>query len=54
MPRRTSQVLLQATRPFRVSRTILPAKSERALNKFLTEYDWDEGQLNREQLELLQ
>lgn len=33
---------------------VLPAKSERALNKFLTEYDWDEDRLNRERLELLQ
>jgi SRSO17 transposase len=33
---------------------VLPAKSERALNKFLTKYDWDEGRLNRERLELLQ
>jgi hypothetical protein len=33
---------------------MLPAKSERALNKFLTEYDRDENQLNKERLELLQ
>ena len=37
-----------------ISNIVLPAKSERALNKFLTEYDWDEDQLNRERLELLQ
>ena len=37
-----------------ISTLVLPAKSERALNKFLTEYDWDEDQLNRERLELLQ
>ena len=33
---------------------MLPAKSEPALSKFLTEYDWDEDQLNKERLELLQ
>ena len=37
-----------------ISTHVLPAKSERALNKFLTEYDWDEDQLNKERLELLQ
>jgi len=37
-----------------ISTHVLPAKSERALNKFLTEYDWDENQLNKERLELLQ
>jgi len=37
-----------------ISTIVLPAKSERALNKFLTEYDWDENQLNRERLALLQ
>ncbi|SDY31295.1 SRSO17 transposase [Halobellus clavatus] len=37
-----------------ISNIVLPAKSERALNKFLTEYDWDEDQLNKERLELLQ
>ncbi|MFP9193996.1 transposase, partial [Natrialbaceae archaeon A-CW1-1] len=37
-----------------ISTHVLPAKSERALNKFLTEYDWDEDQLNRERLALLQ
>lgn len=25
-----------------IAREVLPAKSKRALNKFLTEYDWDE------------
>jgi SRSO17 transposase len=37
-----------------ISNHVLPAKSERALNKFLTEYDWDEDQLNRERLAFLQ
>jgi len=37
-----------------ISTHVLPAKSERALNKFLTEYEWDEQQLNRERLDLLQ
>ena len=37
-----------------ISNIVLPAKSERALNKFLTEYDWDEDQLNKERLGLLQ
>jgi tagatose-1,6-bisphosphate aldolase len=37
-----------------ISNIVLPAKSERALNKFLTEYDWDEDQLNRERLALIQ
>ncbi|WP_114579166.1 IS701 family transposase [Saliphagus sp. LR7] len=37
-----------------ISTHVLPAKSERALNKFLTEYDWDEDQLNKERLALLQ
>ena len=37
-----------------ISNHVLPAKSERALNKFLTEYNWDEDQLNRERLALLQ
>ncbi|SEP28821.1 hypothetical protein SAMN04487948_13423 [Halogranum amylolyticum] len=27
---------------------VLPAKSERALNKFFTEYNWDTNQLDRE------
>jgi SRSO17 transposase len=37
-----------------ISTHVLPARSERALNKFLTEYDWDEDQLNTERLDLLQ
>ena len=37
-----------------IAREVLPAGSERALNKFLTEYDWDEQQLNHERLEKLQ
>ena len=37
-----------------ISNIVLPSKSERALNKFLTEYDWDEDQLNKERLALLQ
>ncbi|WP_114579297.1 IS701 family transposase [Saliphagus sp. LR7] len=37
-----------------ISNIVLPAKSERALNKFLTEYDWDEDHLNKERLALLQ
>ena len=30
------------------------SKGERALNKFLTEHKWNEDQLNKERLELLQ
>ncbi len=37
-----------------ISNHVLPVNSERALNKFFTEYDWDEDRLNRERLELLQ
>ena len=37
-----------------ISNHVLPAKSEHALNKFLTEYNWDEDQLNKERLALLQ
>ena len=37
-----------------IAREVLPAGSDRALNKFLTEYDWDEDQLNHERLEELQ
>jgi len=37
-----------------IAREVLPAGSERALNKFLTEYNWDEKQLNHERLEKLQ
>ena len=37
-----------------IAREVLPANSERALNKFLTQYDWDEHRLNHERLEELQ
>ena len=37
-----------------IAREVLPAKSDRALNKFPTEYDCDEEQLNHERLEELQ
>ena len=37
-----------------IAREALPAESDRALNKFLTEYDWDEDQLDHEWLEELQ
>jgi hypothetical protein len=37
-----------------IAREVLPANSDRALNKFLTEYDWDEEQFNHERLEKLQ
>ena len=37
-----------------IAREVLPANSKRALNKFLTEYDWDEQQFNHERLEELQ
>ncbi len=37
-----------------IAREVLPAQGERALNKFITEYDWDEDQLNHERLEELQ
>ncbi len=37
-----------------IAREVLPANSQRALNKFFTEYDWDEQQLNHERLEELQ
>jgi SRSO17 transposase len=37
-----------------IAREVLPAKGERALNKFLTEYDWDEKRLNHERLDELQ
>ncbi|MCU4754400.1 transposase [Halobacteria archaeon AArc-curdl1] len=43
------------TRPYQgISNHVLPAKSECPLNKYLTEYDWDEDQLNSKRLELLQ
>lgn len=34
-----------------IAREVLPAQDERALNMFLTEYDWEEKQLNHERLE---
>ena len=37
-----------------IAREVLPAGSDRALNKFLTEYNWDEDELNHERLEKLQ
>jgi len=37
-----------------IAREVLPAGDKRALNKFLTEYDWDEQQFNHERLEELQ
>jgi len=37
-----------------IAREVLPANSKRALNKFLTEYDWDEQEFNHERLEELQ
>jgi len=37
-----------------IAREILPAQSKRAVNKFLTQYDWDEDQVNHERLEELQ
>jgi hypothetical protein len=37
-----------------IAREILPAQGKRAVNKFLTEYDWDEDQVNHERLEELQ
>ena len=37
-----------------IAREVLPANSDRALNKFLTEYDWNEKEFNHERLEKLQ
>lgn len=37
-----------------IANHVMPSASERALNKFLGEYDWDEDQLNLERLEELQ
>jgi tagatose-1,6-bisphosphate aldolase len=37
-----------------ISKRVLQSKSERALNKFLNQYDWDEDRLNRERLTALQ
>ncbi|WP_347237898.1 MULTISPECIES: transposase [Haloarcula] len=37
-----------------IAREVIPASGKRTLNKFLTEYDWDEQQFNHERLEELQ
>ncbi len=37
-----------------IAREVLPANGKRALNKFLTEYGWNEQQLNRERVDELQ
>jgi len=37
-----------------ITREVLPTNSKRALNKFLTEYDWDEQQFTHERLDELQ
>jgi len=37
-----------------IAREVIPASGKRALNKLLTEYDWDEQQFNHERLEELQ
>ena len=37
-----------------IAREILPVNSERALNKFLTKYEWDEDEVSHERLEELQ
>ena len=37
-----------------IAREVIPAQGKRAVNKFLTEYDWDEDQVNHERLEELQ
>ena len=37
-----------------IAREVLPANSERALNKFLSKYNWNENELNHERLEELQ
>jgi hypothetical protein len=34
-----------------IAREVLPARSEGALNKFFTDYDWNPEQLNHERLE---
>jgi hypothetical protein len=33
-----------------IAREVLPAQGDRALNKFITEYDWDEDRLNHERV----
>jgi hypothetical protein len=37
-----------------IAREVFPAGNDRALNKFIIKYDWDEDELNHEQLEELQ
>ena len=37
-----------------IAREVIPSQGKRAVNKFLTEYDWDEDQVNHERLEELQ
>ncbi len=34
-----------------IAREVFPARNKRALDKFLTEYDWDEQEFNHERLE---
>ena len=35
----------------RITREVPPAQARQTLNKFITEYDWDEDHLNHERLE---
>ncbi len=35
----------------RITREVSPTQAGQALNKFITEYDWDEDHLNHERLE---
>lgn len=37
-----------------IASLVLPSRGERSLNKFLSEYTWDESALNHDRLELLQ
>jgi hypothetical protein len=37
-----------------IGREVLPAQGKRAVNEFLTKYDWDEDQVNHERIEELQ
>ena len=37
-----------------ISKRVLQSKSERTLNEFLNQYNWDEDRLNRERLTALQ
>ncbi|MFC6964855.1 transposase [Halocatena marina] len=56
-PRKTYLTGLAAARSKTATgivREVLPAQGDRALNEFITEYDWDEDQLNHERLEKLQ